>query len=251
MMPMYGFVDLDDTLFQTAKKCSPGEELVPAALDREGRPLSFMTRRQQALFQWLASSATLIPTTARNSGAFGRVLLPWSHRAILDYGAVVLREDHTPDPAWHGRMDEALAPYEAALGRIHGEMTALAAREVLAVRGRVIEDFGLTLYVVFKNVDPASGDLARLHRRVREEGMATGYSLFFNDNNLAVVPSCLDKRLAVAYVLEEVRRAEGEPLLAFGMGDSLSDVPYLAGLDFALVPGGSQIMTSLREALHV
>lgn len=251
MMSMYGFVDLDDTLFQTAKKCPAGEELVPAALDREGRPLSFMTLRQQILFQWLASSATLIPTTARNSSAFGRVLLPWSYRAILDYGAVVLREDRTPDPKWHKRMEEALMLHEVPLSRIQRDMTALATRDGMAVRGRVIEDFGLTLYVVFKNVDPASSDLARLHRRIREEGMVREYNVFYNDNNLAVVPRGLDKRHAVTYVLDELRRTKEEPFIAFGMGDSLSDVPYLSGLDFALVPSGSQIMTSLWETARV
>lgn len=251
MMPMYCFVDLDDTLFQTAKKCEEGEELVPAALDREGRPLSFMTRRQQALFQWLSSSATVIPTTARNSSAFGRVLLPWSGAAILDYGAVILQEDRTPDPRWHEKMEQALAPHSASLYCIEQQIVALAEREGLAVRSRVIGDFDLTLYVVVKNVDPASGDLARLCDLIAAEGIAEGRRLLFNDNNLAIVPPCLDKKHAVAYFLDQVVGPRGEPFLALGMGDSLSDVPYLSQLDFALIPRRSQIMEHIRSVAHV
>ena len=81
--------------------------------------------------------------------------------------------------------------------------------------------------------------------------MVREYNVFYNDNNLAVVPRGLDKRHAVTYVLDELRRTKEEPFIAFGMGDSLSDVPYLSGLDFALVPGGSQIMTSLWETARV
>lgn len=251
MMPRYCFVDLDDTLFQTAKKCDPGEPLIPGALGRDGAPLSFMTPKQQALFQWLSAGSTVIPTTARNSGAFERVLLPWSVAAILDYGAVVLREDRTPDPVWHERMARALAPYRDRLDQVQGDLAARAEQAGLAVRSRVIDDFGLRLYVVVKNEDPSSGDLDRLRGIVAQEGVAEGLRLFFNDNNLALVPECLDKAHAVAHVLETVVRPRGEPFLAFGVGDSLSDVPYIGQLDFALVPRRSQIMAALREAAHV
>ena len=40
-------IDLDDTVFQTARKMTAAQRAgaVPAALDRQGRPRSFMTRR--------------------------------------------------------------------------------------------------------------------------------------------------------------------------------------------------------------
>src|SRR5687767_11844338 len=112
------FLDLDDTVFQTRPKCPPGEPLRPAALGRDGLPLSFSTPRQQTLLD-LFASATVVPTTARNLDAFRRVRLPFTSFAVLDFGGVVLLPDGTPDPAW----DAIVRPQALALA---GELKHLA-----------------------------------------------------------------------------------------------------------------------------
>src|SRR5262249_42901190 len=94
------FLDLDDTLFQTAPKCPPDEPVRPLASPRDGLPLSSMTARQRLLLETLARPAVVIPVTARNLDAFRRVDLPFADGAVLDFGGVVLLPDCTPDPAW-------------------------------------------------------------------------------------------------------------------------------------------------------
>ncbi|MDO9353946.1 MAG: hypothetical protein Q7T55_09635, partial [Solirubrobacteraceae bacterium] len=64
--PLFVFVDLDDSLFSSARKCAPGEVLQPAALLKNGATISFTNARQRALLAWLDRGATLIPVTARS-----------------------------------------------------------------------------------------------------------------------------------------------------------------------------------------
>ena len=114
-MRPYVFLDLDDTLFQTRAKCPPGAELHVAASGPDGRPLSFMTEKQRALFDWLDASAAIIPTTARNLAAFRRVHLPFRHGAILNFGGTVLDAEGQLDESWHQRMSTEVAALAAEL----------------------------------------------------------------------------------------------------------------------------------------
>ena len=46
-------VDLDDTLFQTARKMPDGTPRIPATVDVHGEPNGYMTQVQQAFIGWL------------------------------------------------------------------------------------------------------------------------------------------------------------------------------------------------------
>ncbi|MFM9962645.1 MAG: haloacid dehalogenase [Planctomycetaceae bacterium] len=245
-MQTYAFLDLDDTIFQTRGKC-PAEEassLVAAALDREGQPLSFMSSRQRQLFEWLSASTIVIPVTARSWGAFRRVTLPFRHAAILDFGGVVLLPDGQLDEQWDQQMRPALLPLGEELARIQAAWQADSDARSLGVRVRVISDFDLPLYVVAKHTD---GNMAALNEVLKGDSSLMSderFFIHFNDNNLSVVPRCLGKQRAVEYVLN--RYAGSEPVLTLGLGDSFSDLPFLAMCDFAMLPRNSQ---SLRAVL--
>src|SRR5687768_4814356 len=73
--PAIAFVDLDDTLFSSLRKQPPQPSgLEPAALLRNGELISWSNPAQRALLAFLQASAEVIPVTARNVGAFRRVL---------------------------------------------------------------------------------------------------------------------------------------------------------------------------------
>lgn len=252
-------LDLDDTIFQTRSKCPPGEltSLVPAAFDRDGHPLSFISQRQRQFFEWLSASATVIPVTARSVGAFRRVTLPFNHAAIVDFGAVVLQPDGTLDAQWDSQVRTVVLPLADELHRICTAWQSVNDTLSLGVRVRVISDFEMPLYVVAKH---PNGNVAAL-RTLQDRCLATmqddkpddRFVVHFNDNNLAIVPRCLGKERAVEYVLN--RYAGDEPRLTLGIGDSLSDVPFLSKCDFAIAPGNSQIIRTLltgqESATHV
>src|SRR5947209_10481308 len=93
------FLDLDDTIFQTRPKCPVDTPLAPAALDRVGEPLSFLTPRQQRFLE-LFRDACVIPTTARNPDAFRRLTLRFDSFAILDFGGIILLPGGSLDASW-------------------------------------------------------------------------------------------------------------------------------------------------------
>ncbi|MCI0462540.1 MAG: hypothetical protein L0Z62_36790 [Gemmataceae bacterium] len=238
-IPLYVFLDLDDTILQTLPKCPAGEPVHPTAYRRDGTPLSFMTARQQGLLKRLTEAGTVIPTTARNLDAFRRVDLPFRSLAILDFGGVVLLPDGRPDPEW----DEHIRPQALAAGprleALRQSIQAFSDRHGLGAVARVICDFAMPLYVVVKH----PGGAARSLETIRTEHLATesleGLFVHHNDNNLSLVPRFLGKNRAVRYVIE--RHLGPGPVLTLGVADSLTDAPFLALCDYVLIPRGCQL----------
>lgn len=233
------FLDLDDTVFQTRPKCPPGATVRPAAARRDGTPVSFMTDAQATLADVLFRSATVIPTTARDLAAFRRVTLPFGHAAILDFGGVVLLPGGELDRAW----DADVRPRALAVGpELHEwrrTVEDLSAERGLGVTARVVSDFDMPLYLVVKH---PLGDAARLglvRDRLRESADRGRFFLHENGNNLSLVPRFLGKERAVRHVLDH--RLGPDPVVTIGLGDSLTDAPFLDLCDYSLVPRGSQL----------
>jgi hydroxymethylpyrimidine pyrophosphatase-like HAD family hydrolase len=238
------FLDLDDTIFQTASKCPPRAAVRPAAFRRDGTPLSFMTDGQRALFDLFRRSATIIPATARSLEAFRRVDLPFDHAAILDFGGVVVAPGGKFDDAWDAAIRPRIGEIAHELRAAHRATVEFIARHDLGANARVIVDFDLPLYLVVKH---PSDDGSRL-APIRDEWLmhATGgrFHIHYNDNNLSLVPAFLGKEHAVRHVLRTYF-ADG-PVTTLGIGDSLSDAAFLDACDFALVPHGSQLAGGRR-----
>jgi hypothetical protein len=67
-----------------------------------------------------------------------------------------------------------------------------------------------------------------------------GWTIHRNGNNAALMPPWLGKAHAVAALLPRLRAAHPDaPVI--GIGDSLTDAPYMALCDFAMMPKGSQL----------
>jgi len=227
------FLDLDDTILQTRPKCPPGEPLLPAARGRDGAPLSFTTGRQRALFELLAASATVVPTTARNLDAFRRVDLPFDSFAVLDFGGVVLLPDGRPDPDWDERIrPQALAAADE-LAAARCALQAAADRLGLDAPARVIEDFGMPLYALLK-CRGAGGVLKEM------SGFDAGhFRAWRSDGQIALVPRFLGKGPAVRHLIDN--RLGPGPVLTVGAGDSPADAGFLAECDFCLLPRKSML----------
>ncbi|WPL19668.1 mannosyl-3-phosphoglycerate phosphatase family protein [Thiorhodovibrio winogradskyi] len=242
----YIFVDLDDTLFQTRRKCAHEPNPRAAAYLADGSAHSFMTARQRAFWDFLAGQATLIPTTARNQASFARVDLPFTSWRILDYGGIILDHQGEPEPDWIARTTAGARACINQLGELLDQAEALIARERLALRVRIIEDFGLPLYWVAKYRDDRAADLDRLQRELVTPWVAAhagAHRLHRNENNLAVIPAYLGKEFAVRHLIEQLRRECGD-ILTIGVGDSLIDAPFMAECDYAIIPEGTQLFAS-------
>jgi hypothetical protein len=241
------FLDLDDTLFSSFRK-SPSDLTLfePVAYDRGGSPLSYMSPRQRAFFDWLRKDAEIVPTTGRNLDAYRRVRLPFAGHAILSHGGLILQPDGTPDAGWHDRVAGGARACRAALADLCEQIREAARAAAVDLRARVICDAGLDLYCSVKH---NTGDAAALEAFAPTVGALApgGWSLQRNDNNLAVMPPFVSKAAAVAYFLE---RLGGDPAFVVGIGDSLSDLDFLALTDLAMLPTRSQAFRAIEGAAN-
>lgn len=243
--PVTVFVDLDDTLFQTRRKCPSGQELEAAAFARDGSALSFTTPMQRLLLDWLSRDAVLIPVTGRNSAALERVCLPFTSYAITSFGGVILKPDRTPESAWCERMQCERAGYADAMDRLHSDLSSTARDACANVRVTVVTDHDLPLYLSVKHNETDVAALAAFAVHVHG-AVPADWTTHLNGNNLAFLPAAVDKAHAVRYVLEHLIASPG---LTVGAGDSLSDARFMMLCDVALTPTRTQLGRHL-EAAH-
>lgn len=248
-MRAIALVDLDDTLFQTLRKCPPDvpqERLVPLGFARDGSPLSYATPRQVAMIDWLAETAWLVPVTARSRDALMRARIPFT-AAIAAHGGVILGEDGRPDAAWHAHVSAKADADSSALHTLRDRIALEAEERRADLRVRVLDEEGVGLYVLAKHQET---DEAALHATVDAmlDDVPAGWTVHRNGNNVAIMPPWLGKQHAVAALLPRLRAAHPDaPVI--GIGDSVTDAPYMALCDYAMMPQGSQLARAALEPL--
>jgi hypothetical protein len=247
-MRAIALVDLDDTLFQTLGKCPPdvpAEALRPLGYARDGSPLSYATPRQMSFLSWLSDSALLVPVTARSRDALDRVRIGWT-RAICAHGGLILEGGGEADPRWQARMAAEAHAYSADLSAL-SKRIADEARGV-KLRVRILEEEGLPLYVLAKHEEGDPDALAAVIDRV-VGAVPARWTVHRNGNNAAFLPPFVGKQHAVGFLLPELRRQYPDsPVI--GIGDSLTDAPFMALCDFAMMPSGSQLGTAALARAH-
>ena len=238
-MRAIALVDLDDTLFQTLGKCPedvPVEALAPIGYARDGEPLSYATPLQIRFLDWLSEGTLLVPVTARSRDALDRVRIDWT-RAICAHGGVVIGSERKTDPGWTARMAAEADRYAEALAELARRVESEAGGAALRIR--VLEEEGLPLYLLVKHETGDSAILAAVTDRVVPH-VPPGWTFHRNGNNVALLPPYLGKQHAVAYLIPELRRQYPDtPVI--GIGDSLTDAPFMALCDYAMMPTRSQL----------
>ncbi|HYW14667.1 MAG TPA: hypothetical protein VE891_00745 [Allosphingosinicella sp.] len=245
-MRAIALVDLDDTLFQTLRKCPPDiprEALTPLGFARDGSALSYATPRQLNFISWLSETAWLVPVTARSRDALERVRIEMG-AAICAHGGMIIGGNGRPEPEWVGHVARAAAPHMAMLDRL--AQGAQSADPGLSVR-IVTEEGGPGLYLLLKHPDWDEEALGRAVDLLRPE-VPADWTIHRNGNNAAFLPPFLGKRHAVEWLLPRLRALHPDtPVI--GIGDSLTDAPFMALCDFAMMPTGSQLSAAALEPL--
>lgn len=237
------FADLDDTLFQTARKCPGGIStgLLPMSRLADGTASGFATPVQQEFLRWLRHG-TVIPVTARSSAVLARVDVEQAP-AICSNGGRINAADGNVGQEWHASLLQ-ISRSHAPVAEVHREMTA--GLDPTRFRHWTVAEQDLDLYVVVKsNVDEGAA-LEVVASRFAEAG-PTGWRMHRNGNNLALLPSWLSKRAAVSHLIGLFRREKPHTLMV-GVGDSSSDAGFMDLCDFAMTPTGSQLWRSAVES---
>jgi hypothetical protein len=242
-MEKFLFLDLDDTVFQTLRKCGDIADLQVAAYLRDGVPGSFCTPKQIRLLEFFRREMHVIPTTARNLDAFHRLNLAFGKRAILNHGGIILAENGKPDTAWQERMTHLTRSMTEALYELKARIGEFSERCCLPISIRIVSDLGMDFYVLIKHpeaqVDPLRWLLSDCIQPWITD-LENNFYCHFNGNNLAILPTFLSKTHAVGYLREQLVSEFGE-VLTFGMGDSDSDAGFMRLCDYAIIPRHCQL----------
>lgn len=245
MIRAIAFVDLDDTLFQTLGKCPSdvaADRLTPLGFTRDGEPLSFATPRQMRFLEWLTETTMFVPVTARSLDALRRVRVPFT-AAVCAHGGVILDDAGRVDADWAAEIGAKAAAHTPELVAFTHAIAAEAQQTATPVNVRVLTEDNMPLYVLAKHAD---ADAAALNRVVDAAvaALPAGWTDHRNGNNIALMPPYLGKQHAVARLLPALRaRYPDAPVL--GIGDSLTDAPFMAACDYAMLPTGSQLAGAL------
>ena len=235
------FLDLDDTILQTAPKCPPDQLLHPAAVDRTGAALSFMTPGQQRLLDLWMAQGTVIPVTGRTEDALARVLIPFNSWRITHHGAVIRQPDGQLPPWWSVEVEPHLRQAQPALQMLAEDLERNAAAAGYRVSRHQVSLPDAEPCVTYLSVKAQADEtvLVALRQRLESAGLAPTLALHHNGHNLAVTVRGAQKHDAVRRVIAALKRTG--PLLTLGAGDSVTDIPFLRVCDFALTPKDSQI----------
>lgn len=233
------FSDLDDTIFQTARKMVKGSAQATLASEALNGSHSYMSGSQALMMDWLLESTRFIPVTARSTEALQRCKLPFEDYQICSNGAVILMPDGTPDRHWLEKMKREAEAAEKSLDDLLSFVKNVNKNHAGPDRFRswIVEEFGTGFYFCVKSnqgadiLDEIEDGLSRIavNQLVRHR----------NDNNLSYTPVTISKRLAVEYLAETLLKDTRLPV--FGMGDSLTDLPFMATCDMLVIPRNSQI----------
>lgn len=241
MIGAIALVDLDDTLFQTLRKCPPDlaeTDLTPLGFARDGSALSYATPRQLTFLNWLAETTHLIPVTARSLDALRRVRVPFV-AAICAHGGVILDEMGAVDATWAEHVAQQARAHAGELDRLVAAVADTARASNVAINARVLTEDDVPLYALFKHAD-ADADALKAVVDAAVTTTPPGWTDHRNGNNIALMPPWLGKAHAVAYLLPQLReRFPNAPVI--GIGDSHTDAAFMRLCDFAMMPSRSQL----------
>lgn len=233
------FTDLDDTLFQTEGKCPEGVPRQPMAVDSHGMAASFATPQQTHLLRHVLRDMEVIPVTGRTDDALSQVGIPFESFRITHHGAMSRRADGRPTDQWQTHFRPLLEAAGPVLQEAEKKLQeTLANGGPLRARIHQAKDQGVLTYLSVKCERGAEENLYATLRQVATD-FSSQLCWHHNGRNGALLVKGVGKAEAVRMLLQEM--GEKEPILTLGVGDSLSDAPFMALCDFAIMPRRSQL----------
>lgn len=212
--------DLDRTLIFSYKRLSPDNLCVEK---KDGKELSYMTRRSAKLFSELTEKIIFIPITTRSKEQYERIVFPDGYvprYAVIDNGANLL-VDGVPDREWRKEFEEE---FRRAQGEINECRKFLQNEKDVYFEIRIVDDSFL-----FTKAHNTSEVIDKMGRSVR-----TAHTSFCrNGEKLYVIPDGISKGRAADKILKWL---PGHKLIA--AGDSLFDRQMLQRADIAIIKQG-------------
>ena len=243
-MEKFLFLDLDDTVFQTARKCASLEYASPASYNLAGEASSYFLPKQRQLLKDLSRQWRIIPTTARTQASYARVELGVScaDGTILNHGATILCADGREDRQWRIKTESSLKALSPLLVQIKQAIEQYAHINDIAVLVRIIHESGLEYCTEVRHHQADYAQLQNLLTQYIQPLLMEyiDFKVYLNGNCLTILPRCVNKAHAVEYCIQALEQQYGE-IITMGMGDSLSDLPFMTLCDYVMTPKHTQL----------
>ena len=233
------FTDLDDTFFQTKRKNS--DAVIPATDSPNPLTVSYMSDEQKALWDLLNASenCSIIPVTARDYTQYNRTYISRDNRikyASVYFGADILC-DKVSDPVWKSHINSGLKAASVQISELDVLVREKISNEVFNVCN--VDNY----YVSIKNKSKDNYYASNSECfTILSDFIPDDFNLYQNENNISIVPKCIDKKHAVQYLIEKNR-----PKLTIGIGDSLSDWNFMDICHIKILPQKSQINKTINQ----
>lgn len=245
-MKKYVFLDLDDTLFQSARKCPPNTPVTEISYSVTGKSTGFITKQQQEFLNWLSEKAEIIPTTARSINSFRRVNISFTGYAICSFGGIILTPQGNCQQEWQAYIKPLVNQYHQSLLAMAESIKKFSQLKQLDVRIVIVKDLEYDFYLNIKHNQHKIAELNQI-RELMNTCMPKNWRIHSNDNNLSLLPPYLGKEYAVSWFID--RYINREDSLLITVGDSFTDAAFMALGDYAVTPPKSQLFTSLWHNL--
>ncbi len=242
MKRIFLFADIDDNLIASGRT-APIAGAQPIAWDKSGAVCGFLTPKQQMMMDWFKAGCEVVPTTARTTDAYRRFQLPVRRYAITAFGGTVVSAKGTPFASWRKHMAKSSVRAQPVLAGLLALVKDAADGEGIDARVVVVKDFGIDMFLSVKHNQHNHEELAYLYRIVAAAA-PVGWSAHLNGNFLAVYPPHLGKEKAVRWFIDNI---VPEGSVTIGMGDSLTDLPFMHLCDYIFMPNGTQNSRALLD----
>ena len=235
--------DLDGTFIQTSRHIA---ESVPTNLvyTSSTNKKLVMTNKQLNLFNFLNSNGIVIPVTARSLDSLQRLSshMSFNHFKICDHGALIYDKDNKLVEDYADYMTELLTPIQDSmyavsncLNLFHNNriFAKLKTRSVALIETVVLIE-GTAETEAHANI--IVSNLEKLNLQdiyISRNGKSFSVTAFSNSY----------KQLACQYLIENVPEYQDLPTLGFG--DSISDLSFMFGCDFSVVPNTDSTQISI------
>jgi hypothetical protein len=242
-------VDLDDTLFQTLRKCPPDvpfDKLTPIGFTADGTPISYATPQQLSFIRLLNETTYFVPVTARSLDALRRVRLDFG-QAICAHGGMILDTSGALDVTWDTKIRAQAIQHAATTERLTKALILAADNAGLPVHARIQMEGDIKLYPLARHEDADEAALNCVADAVAGT-LPAGWTDHRNSNAVAFLPPFLAKQHAVAHILPGLR-TQFPNAVVIGIGDSITDAPFMDMCDFAMTPAASQLAKAARSGI--
>ncbi|MFT6924656.1 MAG: hydroxymethylpyrimidine pyrophosphatase-like HAD family hydrolase [Psychromonas sp.] len=246
---VFVFTDLDDSLFSSKRKHTKTADSQVASINKSGQIESYATLQQQKLVQMFTMlKASFIAVTGRRTSSYAHCIIDQvsnSEYAIVSHGALILDDNAALLPCWIKYLNNNydMKHWQEKLTQTHCQLIDYFSAIKCEARVRLIVDHDICTYICIKI--PTHNLQESLLTKINLYLQQLDFSIHGNEGNFAVLPPYASKELAVNYLVKKLNMSDKDVI--FGIGDSLSDLPFMRNLDFAIFPKSSQIMKAISH----